>query len=94
MSAAHLPLISKTNLGTVAEGEAKGEAEGEAKGRAEGEAKGEAKARVDVLSKLLQLKFGALPDDVADRIRGASIEELDLWVERVLAAESLDDVLA
>ncbi len=65
-------------------------AQGEAKGRAEGEAN----ALADVLSKLLTLKFGALPEDIMARIGSASVDQLDRWVERVLTAESLDDVLA
>ena len=73
-----------------AEGEAKGRAEGEAKGRAEGEAMG----RAEVLLKLLRLRFAEPPADMEQRVREASIEELDRWVERVLSAESLDDVFA
>jgi predicted transposase YdaD len=72
----------------------RGRAEGEAKGRAEGEAKGEAKGRADVLLKLLAVKFGPTSEGVAKRIRSASLEQLDRWVERVITATSLEDVLA
>ena len=67
--------------------------EGEAKG-GRGAPEADAAARADVLSKLLTLKFGVLPEDVIARIGAASVDQLDRWVERVLTAESLDDVLA
>jgi hypothetical protein len=66
-----------------------GRAEGEAKGRAEGEAKG----RAEALLKLIQLKFGAVPPDVACAIQAASVAQLDRWVERVLSAERAEDVV-
>ena len=80
------------------EGEAKGRAEGEAKGRAEGEARGEAKGKVrgkaEIVLKLLRLRFGDLPEEVKARVAQASLEELEIWIERVLTAESLDAVFA
>lgn len=63
--------------------------EGKAEGRAEGEAAGRAK----LLVKLLQLKFGALPPELHDRIASARVEELERWGERVLSAATLEDVL-
>ena len=66
-----------------------GRAEGEARGRAEGEARG----RAETLVKLLALKFGELERGTADRIRSASVQELELWTERVLGAQSIADVL-
>jgi predicted transposase/invertase (TIGR01784 family) len=57
--------------------------------RQEGETQGEAK----VLLKLLQVKFGELPEAVVQRVRDARIEELDRWVERVLSATSIDEAL-
>ena len=69
-------------------------AEGEAKGRAEGKAEGEAKGKAEVLLKLLELKFGSAPAATIERVRAAKIEELDRWVERIINASSLDEVLA
>lgn len=54
---------------------------------------GEARGRSVALLKLLQLRFGAVSDAVTTRVRSASLEELDLWTERVLSAESVEDVL-
>jgi hypothetical protein len=46
-----------------------------------------------MLVKLLRLKFGPLPDAVTARVRSASPDELNAWVERVLSASSVDEVL-
>ena len=67
--------------------------EGEARGRAEGEARGEARGRAETLLKQLALRFPEQAEAFEARVRAASIEELDRWAERVLFAESLDDVL-
>ena len=65
-------------------------AEGQAEARAEGKAEG----RRLTLAKLLQLKFGALSDDVRSRLDAADEAALDLWTERVLIASALDQVFA
>ncbi|MBX3250911.1 MAG: DUF4351 domain-containing protein, partial [Myxococcales bacterium] len=67
--------------------------EGKAEGKAEGEAEGEAKGKAEVVLKQLQLKFGGVPEAVVERVRSASVEELDGFAERILFAESIDDVL-
>jgi flagellar biosynthesis/type III secretory pathway protein FliH len=68
-------------------------AQGRAEGRAEGEAEGEAKGRAEVVAKLLSLRFGTLPDSAQQRLRNASIAELDRIAERLLTAASLDEAL-
>src|SRR5690606_27510036 len=60
----------------------------------EGREEGRAEGRAEVLLKLLQLKFGALPESAEEKVRRASLEELDRWAERVLSAQSLEDTLA
>ena len=60
--------------------------EGEQKGRQEGEAK--------VLLRLLERRFGSVPDPIRDRIASADVAELDQWIMRVLDAGSIDDVLS
>lgn len=86
-----LALISyQLDLGKVhAQGKEEGRAEGEAKGMAEGEAKGKA----ETLRKLLSLKFGQLPESASLRLAAANQTDIDRWLERVLTANSLDDVL-
>jgi len=69
-----------------------GLAEGEAKGLAKGRVEGKAEGKADSLSKLIQLKFGMLPDHVKRQIERADCSQLDAWLERILTAESLDAV--
>lgn len=57
--------------------------------RQEGMQQGEAR----VLARLLQLKFGELPEEVLRRIEQADEQTLLAWSERVLTASHLDDVL-
>ena len=45
-----------------------------------------------LLRRLLARRFGALPDDVASRLSGASLEQLEAWGDQVLDAKSLDEV--
>ena len=77
-----------------AEGVAEGRAEGVAEGRAEGVAEGIEKGQAELLLRQLELRFGAAPDAVRDRVRDASAPELEAWAERVLTAASIDEVLA
>jgi predicted transposase/invertase (TIGR01784 family) len=60
--------------------------------RAEGEAKGIGKGAARTLVRLLTHKFGPVPDAVRVRVDTASLEQLDLWSERVLDATTLDEV--
>jgi predicted transposase YdaD len=72
----------------VAEWQAEYEAKSKAKNRAEGKAEG----RRLTLAKQLQLKFGALSDDVRARLDAADEASLDLWTERILVAATLDEL--
>jgi hypothetical protein len=54
---------------------------------------GELRGRTRTLLKQLTLRFAPLTEDVTSRVRHASVEELELWAERVLTAKSVDDVL-
>jgi hypothetical protein len=67
--------------------------QGRAEGDARGEARGEARGRAETLVKLLTLKFGVLDDVVSERIRSASLPELEDWTERVLSAASIEELL-
>jgi len=57
--------------------------------RNEGMQQGEAQA----LKKLVQLKFGQLPDWAEEQINTASLEQLETWIEHILTAESLENLL-
>jgi len=78
----------------LAEGRAKGMAEGRAKGMADGVAKGRAEGRLEIVLKLLTLRFGTLTEAVQARVRGAPDAQLDAVAERVLSAQTLEEVLS
>ena len=61
--------------------------------RAEGERKGRAEERRELLLKLLGLRFGELPKEVRERVNAAEPTMLETWVERVLFAQTLNEVL-
>ncbi len=58
------------------------------KGLKEGIEKGEA----EVLLRQLERKFGAIPSQYCRRIDEADSAQILAWAERILAAESIDDV--
>ncbi|MBS0511508.1 MAG: DUF4351 domain-containing protein [Proteobacteria bacterium] len=45
-----------------------------------------------LLVRQLNRRFGPLPAAITDRLARASVEQLDLWAERILDADSLDEV--
>ncbi|GAB6043180.1 DUF4351 domain-containing protein [Endothiovibrio diazotrophicus] len=72
------------------EGLAKGRAEGRVEGRSEGRREGE----TALLKRLLSLRFGPLPQWVDRRLDEAPLETLGRWGERILDAETLEQVFA
>jgi len=75
-----------------AEGEAEGEARGRAEGEARGRAEGEARAKVETVLRLITLKFGAPSAALEGSVRGASGSELDRLAERILFADSPEEL--
>ena len=69
------------------EGE-KAEKRGEKRGKQEGEQIGKAK----MLLELISLKFGAPSKTVVKRVTHADIEQLDVWIRRILTANSLREL--
>jgi len=59
------------------------------RGRKEGERKGEERS----LLKLLRARFGTLPEAAVARVYAADTTRLDAWLDRVLTAATLDEVL-
>ena len=76
------------------EGRREGREKGRLEGRMEGRMEGHLEGRADTLEKLLRLKFGDLPDAIAQRLRQANEAELDLWSERILFVNSIEEVFA
>jgi hypothetical protein len=61
--------------------------------RQEGRQEGRLEGEVAFLMRLLERRFGALPDTAKDRIAGADLPTLEEWGLRVLDAGSIDEVL-
>lgn len=62
------------------------------KGIAEGEARGEAKGEAKLFARLLEKRFGAVPESVRQCISAADAASIDAWAERVLDAPDLQSV--
>ncbi len=62
-------------------------------GTAQGEARGRIAGRMEMVVKLLALRFGPLPEEAHVRIRTVQNEELDAIAERMLQAATLEEAL-
>lgn len=62
--------------------------------RIEGRAEGRAEGKQQTLLRLLAVKFNHLPSEVPARAAAASEAELDLWLERLLFADTLEAVFS
>ena len=72
-------------MGTIAEAlMERGKAEGLELGKAEGLERG--------LTRIMERRFGPLSSTVRDRIAAAGPDELDAWLDRVLDADSPEEV--
>lgn len=63
------------------------------KGRAEGRVEGELQARREILIRLLQVKFGSVPETTVQQVENISFkEELDRLLEQLILANSLAEM--
>ena len=60
--------------------------------REEGMQQGHIEGERAVLERLLRHRFGLLSPDVAERLSAASADDIEMWAENVLDAETLGDV--
>ena len=74
-------------------GREEGLEEGLQKGLQQGREQGLEKGRVEMLAKLLTLKFGELSEAAQARLASAGSGEIEQWIERVLFAGTLEQVL-
>ena len=81
-------LEEETNMAYVMSIERFAREEGWEEGREEGEKRGEAKA----LLRLVQAKFGPPGPVVESRIQAAESVQLEQWLERILTANSPDEL--
>ena len=71
-----------------------GRQEGKQEGRKEGLEQGVQRGEARVLTALVRLRFGELPDAIQKRIESADADTLLIWSERVLTARTPDEVLS
>lgn len=64
-----------------------------AQGRTEGIESGRLQGRVDLVMRQLNVRFGALSEEVKARIATSSLSELDAIGERLLTAQTLQEAL-
>ncbi|HIJ84595.1 MAG: hypothetical protein HW380_457 [Magnetococcales bacterium] len=83
-----LPKFEHRLVQEYRDGAKEGEKEGKKKGEKEGEKKGGAK----MLTRLLQRRFGDLPDWAEKKIAAAEPPALEEWAFRFVDAKSLDEV--
>ena len=60
--------------------------------KAEGRAEGRNEGKADTLHRQLLRRFKTVSPDVEHRIRTADVDQLDEWLDRILDAQTLDDV--
>ncbi|MBF0427753.1 MAG: DUF4351 domain-containing protein [Magnetococcales bacterium] len=58
-----------------------------------GEERGEKKGKAETLLKLIQRRFGTVPEAIQVRVASANLGELELWLDRILDADSAQAVL-
>ena len=74
------------------EGVRQGRREGVRQGRREGVRQGRAEGARAVLERLLERRFGTLPQAVGMRLGNATATDLEAWADNVLDAATLDEV--
>ncbi len=73
-------------------GLAQGMQRGKLEGRVEGRLEGIVEGKAETFLRQARLKFGDLSSSRIATVRKASIDKLDVWLERLMTAKTLDDV--
>jgi predicted transposase YdaD len=60
----------------------------------QGKAEGKVEGRMELILKLLALRFGPLPDAIQTRVRSAQDAQLDAVAERMLTAKTLEEAVS
>jgi len=63
------------------------------KGREEGREEGRRQEAISMLTRFLVKRFGPLDEATTQRVNQASVEQIEAWSDRVLDANSLEEVL-
>ena len=67
--------------------------QGKEEGRVEGEQEGARKEAMTLLTRLLERRFGPLPEAATQKLSAADLATLEAWSLRLLDAGSLEEVL-
>ena len=81
--------INEAKRQGLEEGLEKGRQEGLEQGLQSGRLEGESR----LLRKMIKVKFGEIPPWADDLIRSADSKQIDLWVESLMTADSLESLL-
>ncbi len=89
-----LPKLKEKVMPTIAENWLeRGRAEGRVEGRAEGHAEGRLEGERQMLVRLLEMRFGPLPEHYRTRIDAADQALLTRWSARLWIAQTLQNIL-
>ncbi len=69
-----------------------GKKEGRKEGKKEGRKEGRKEAEVLMLNKLLTRRFGTIPVWAGDRLKQAEEKDLEIWIDRILDAGSVEEM--
>ena len=64
------------------------------RGRVEGLEKGRVEGQADLLLRMLGSRFGAVDEGVRDRIRDATVDDIDRWSDRLVRGASIEEIFA
>jgi hypothetical protein len=61
---------------------------------AEGRLQGQKEGRRDSLVRILERRFGAIPDAIRARIMSGNMAEVDAWLDKAVDVGALEDVFS
>jgi hypothetical protein len=79
-------------MSVMAQEREQGRIEGRTEGEALGKAKGKAEGKAETLLRLLNQRFHGVPEDYRRLVLAAEINQLDVWIDAVLDAETVEGV--
>ena len=78
----------------VQQGRIEGREEGRKEGREEGRKEGREEGVRIMLHRLLEQKFGPIPESALEKIDSAAYEQLERWTGRIIGSKSLQQILS
>ncbi|MFM7254236.1 MAG: DUF4351 domain-containing protein [Betaproteobacteria bacterium] len=87
-----MPYVTSVERLATKRGMERGLQEGMQQGIQQGMQQGMQQGEVAVLKRLLHKRFGELPEEVELRLHKATLEQLEVWADRVLDARTINEV--